>query len=76
MLCVTIVMAAGAVAAVVAHWPLSVRVMVMTITAVCLLAGSGLVALGASKIIIRAGGDRRLAAVKDHDRAAQDAERV
>jgi hypothetical protein len=51
VLCVAMVMAAGDVAAEVAHGPLAVRMMVTVLMAVCLLAGSGLVAMGASKII-------------------------
>lgn len=53
VLCVSGVMAAGVIVAVVAQWPVAVRAMVMTITGFCLLAGSGLVALGARKVIIR-----------------------
>jgi multidrug efflux pump subunit AcrB len=76
VLCVTMVMAAGAIAVVVAQWPLIVRAMAMAIMAVCGLAGFGLVAMGSIKIINRAEKLRRLAAAQDHDRAAQDAERA
>jgi hypothetical protein len=76
VLCITIVMAAGTIAAVAAHWLPAVRAMVMVITAVCLLAGSALVATGATKIIIRMGEIQRLAAAQDRDRAGQDAQRA
>jgi hypothetical protein len=73
VLCVAIVMAAGVIATVVAHAPLIVRATVMMLMAVCLLAGSGLVAMGASKIVIYARELRLLA--QDHARAGRDAER-
>jgi hypothetical protein len=44
--CVAIVMAASVLAVVIAHGPLLVRVVLMVLTAVCVLAGGGLVAAG------------------------------
>lgn len=73
MLCVAIVMAAGVLIAVIAHGALLVRVMAMVLMAVCVLAGSGLVAVGARKIISRAEDQRP--AVEDRAHAARDAER-
>jgi len=73
VLCVAIVMAAGVLIAVIAHGALLVRVMAMVLMAACVLAGSGLVAVGARKIISRAEDQRP--AVEDRAHAARDAER-
>ena len=52
--CVAIVMAGGVIVALVTHWPLTVRAIVMAIMALCILAGSALTAIGSIKTAIRA----------------------